>query len=134
MATGDATRKSGGRLLHNGIVLPVAWPPNYGVSSETDDFEGKALSHFSEGNWRPLRVDSTLAHVAWRGSSDLSDLAGEVLRFLFILRDGRLHSFWVSPDESGASNGYVAAGWPGFTGPTDTVGKSAMAQANVWLS
>jgi hypothetical protein len=101
---------------------------------EVQDEAGKAFSQFSEANCRPLRVDSTLAHVAWRGSSDLSDLAGEVLRFRFILRDGRLYSFWVSPDESGASNGYVAAGGPGFTGPTDTVGKSALAQANVWLS
>jgi hypothetical protein len=37
--------------------------------------------------------------------------------------NGRLYSFWVSPDASGASYGYVAAGGPGFTGPTDTVGE-----------
>jgi len=33
-----------------------------------------------------------------------------------------LDSNWVSPDRSGASHGYVAAGGPEFTGPTDTVG------------
>ena len=40
----------------------------------------------------------------------------------FTLRRGRLYAFWVSPERSGASHGYVAAGGPGFTGPTDTVG------------
>jgi len=30
----------------------------------------------------------------------------------------------VSQEESGASQGYVAAGGPGFTGPTDTIGSS----------
>ncbi|MDY0169522.1 MAG: hypothetical protein RBS80_23470 [Thermoguttaceae bacterium] len=29
---------------------------------------------------------------------------------------------YFSPDASGAGHGYVAAGGPGFTGPTDTVG------------
>jgi hypothetical protein len=33
-----------------------------------------------------------------------------------------LYSFWVSPDRSGASYGYVAAGGRGFTGSRDTVG------------
>jgi hypothetical protein len=35
---------------------------------------------------------------------------------------GSLYAFWVSPESTGASHGYVAAGGPGFTGPTDTVG------------
>jgi hypothetical protein len=26
------------------------------------------------------------------------------------MRDGQLYSFWVSPDESGTSGGYYAAG------------------------
>ena len=33
-----------------------------------------------------------------------------------------LYSFWVSPDKSGASYGYVGGGGPGFTGAIDTVG------------
>jgi hypothetical protein len=40
----------------------------------------------------------------------------------FYLRNGALYAFWVSPEESGASHGYVAAGGPDFTGPRDTVG------------
>jgi len=34
--------------------------------------------------------------------------------------------YWVSPDKSGASHGYVGAGGPGFTGPTDTVGQGSL--------
>jgi len=48
------------------------------------------------------------------------------VRLRFHLRSGRLYAFWVSPDASGASGGYVAAGGPGFTGPTDTVGVAAL--------
>ena len=45
------------------------------------------------------------------------------MRLPFHLRDAALYSFWVIPDRSGASNGYVAAGGPGFTAATDTVGQ-----------
>lgn len=54
----------------------------------------------------------------------LEDLACPV-RFRFHLRHGRLYSFWVSSQKSGASGGYVATGGPGFTAPTDTVGVAA---------
>jgi len=60
--------------------------------------------------------------VKWKGADNLSALAGKPVRFRFHLRNGALYAFWVSPDKSGASRGYVAAGGPGFTGPTDTVG------------
>ena len=64
--------------------------------------------------------------MTWKGAADLSALAGKPVRFRFHLRSGRLFAFWVSPDESGASHGYVAAGGPGYTGPTDTVGAAAL--------
>jgi hypothetical protein len=60
------------------------------------------------------------------GQKDLSSLVGRSVRFRFHLRSGRLYSFWVTPDSSGASHGYVAAGGPGFTGPLDTVGAAAI--------
>ena len=52
-------------------------------------------------------------------------LNGTPVKFRFHLRNGRLYAFWVSPSPSGASHGYVAAGGPGFAGPTDTVGTAA---------
>lgn len=53
----------------------------------------------------------------------LSKLAGKPVRFRFQLRSGRLYSFWVSPEPSGASRGYVAAGGPAFNGPVDAAVK-----------
>jgi hypothetical protein len=57
--------------------------------------------------------------------ADLAKLAGQAVRYRFHLRNGELYAFWVSPEASGASHGYVAAGGPGLTGMTDTVGAGA---------
>ena len=64
--------------------------------------------------------DSTRAAVTWKGA-DLAKLPGQAVRFRFHLRTGELYAFWVSPEGTGASHGYLAAGGPGFTGATDTV-------------
>ncbi len=89
---------------------------------EVLDREGKVLEPFSLANAEVISLDKTLQQVSWKGSSDLGRLAGQPVRFRFHLRNGSLFSFWVSPEVSGASHGYVAAGGPGFTGPRDTVG------------
>ena len=73
----------------------------------------------------PIRADSTLCEVRWKGVEDLSSLAGRPVRFRFHLTRGSLYSFWVSPDQRGASHGYVGAGGPGFTSNVDTVGAAA---------
>ena len=64
--------------------------------------------------------------VEWIGVKDLSQLnvSGKPVRFKFYLKNASLYSFWVSPDKSGASFGYVAAGGPGFTESRDTVGSA----------
>jgi hypothetical protein len=69
-----------------------------------------------------MRVDSTCCRLEWQGAPDLASLAGQPIRLRFFLSNARLYAFWVSPDASGASRGYVAAGGPGFGGPRDTVG------------
>jgi len=89
------------------------------------DEEGQVIAPFSRANGVPIREDGTLLPVRWAGADDLSALAGQPVRFRFYLTNGQLYAFWVSPAESGASHGYVAAGGPGFTGPTDTVGMEA---------
>ena len=58
--------------------------------------------------------------------TDLSALAGQPVRFRFELTNGYLYAFWVSKDESGRSDGYLAGGGPGYIGPTDTVGRAAL--------
>jgi hypothetical protein len=60
--------------------------------------------------------------VTWRDAADLGAVRDRPVKLRFTLMNGRLYAFWVSPDTSGASHGYVAAGGPGFKGPIDTVG------------
>lgn len=84
--------------------------------------DGEPIAPFTADTCAPLACDRTLVAVSWKGADDLSALSGRPVRFRFHLRSGSLYAFWVSPDPSGASRGYVAAGGPGFTGPTDTPG------------
>jgi hypothetical protein len=115
--------------------------PQGELKVEVLDEQGNPLPPFTRANCQPMRGDHTLAAVKWTGatdsdkdksnSKDLSSLAGRPVRFRFLLRNGSLYSFWVSPDASGASHGYVAAGGPGFTGPADTVGSPASARGGL---
>src|SRR5262249_29951894 len=86
------------------------------------DEGGRGLAPFTRAACLPVRAGRTGRAVTWKGARDRSALAGRPVRFRFTLRRGRLYAFWVSLEASGASHGYVAAGGPGFTGPTDTVG------------
>lgn len=88
--------------------------------------DGKVAGGCSRDNCEPIRSDGTLIHVRWKGVAELSRLHGLPVRFRFYLRNGDLYAFWVSPDASGASRGYVGAGGPGFTGPMDFVGRSGI--------
>ena len=84
--------------------------------------DGKVIAPFSLGNCAPVAADTTLTPVTWHGGADLSSLNSKHVRFRFTLRRGALYAFWVSKDATGRSDGYVAGGGPGFTGPIDTVG------------
>jgi hypothetical protein len=67
-----------------------------------------------------VSIDSTRQKISWKGSDDLSALAGKAVRFRFVLKHGKLFSFWVSANASGASGGYAAAGGPGLVGVVDS--------------
>jgi hypothetical protein len=95
------------------------------LRAEVLDVRGRPVEPFTRANCVPVRGDRTLLGVTWRGADDLGSVAGKPVRFRFHLTGGRLYSFWVSPEKSGASHGYVAAGGPGFTGPADTAGAAA---------
>lgn len=97
---------------------------------EVLDETGKPIGPFTRENCTSIKADMTFARVAWKGVADLSQLAGKTVRFRFHLAGGRLYSFWVSPDKSGASHGYVAAGGPGYTSHRDTVGEAAPEEIN----
>lgn len=104
--------------------------PHGELRAEALDAKGNVIAPFSADRCRPLSVNKTLQAVTWKGAKDLSPLAGKNVRFRFHLRNGRLYAFWVGPDTSGASHGYIGAGGPGFTGPTDTVGIKAYRAVN----
>jgi len=67
-----------------------------------------------------------LHEVTWGDGADLAPLRGKPVRFRFHLTNGSLYSFWVSPDASGASRGYLAGGGPGYDGVVDTLGAAAL--------
>lgn len=93
--------------------------------AEVLDVNGRVIEPFSRSKAIPVRVNNTLQEVQWRGSADLGTLAGKPVRFRFHLRHGRLYAFWVSPERSGASHGYLGAGSPGVPGIVDTAGSEA---------
>jgi len=90
------------------------------LRAEMLDQHGKTIPGFSREECLPVQKDSTRTEIRWKGQTDLSPLAGKPARIRFLLTKGSLYSFWISPDKHGRSNGMVAAGGPGFTGPSDT--------------
>jgi hypothetical protein len=95
------------------------------LRAEVLDANGLPIAPFTLTNCTPVSVDSTLTQVAWGGASDLSALRGKPVRLRFELTGGSLYAFWISRDASGRSDGYVAAGGPGYPGVLDTVGRAA---------
>ena len=97
------------------------------LTVEILDEQGKVLSGFSFDDSVPLVGDSTCHRITLKNFEDLSGLDRMPVRFRFQLRQGELYSFWVSKSPRGRSDGYVAAGGPGFDRPTDTVGYTSSA-------
>jgi hypothetical protein len=91
---------------------------------EVLDANGNVIPGFGKANATTISVDRTMQEITWSGAN-IAGLAGQTVQFRFYLTNGSLYSFWVSNSASGASNGYVAAGGPGFTTDTDTVGSGA---------
>lgn len=93
------------------------------LTAEVLDRDGQVIPPFSRDNSLAVSGDHTSVAVQWKEVPDLSRLAGTPVRFRFFLQGGSLYAFWVSPDKTGASHGYIAAGGPGFSGPTDMEGE-----------
>ncbi len=98
--------------------------PQGSLRVEALDSTGNVIQPFSAANSSVISTNKTLQEVTWNGAADLSSLAGRPVKFRFYLTNGELYSFWAT-DATGASHGYVAAGGPGFTGPTDGQGLAA---------
>jgi hypothetical protein len=113
MVTTRPVQFNGSHLFVNAAV-----DPGGELRAEVLDRSGTVIEPFSAARCRPMASDATRIEMGWTGAS-IGDLKGQPVRFRFYLRDGRLYSFWVSASERGQSRGYVAAGGPEFTGPTD---------------
>ncbi|MFO0965310.1 MAG: twin-arginine translocation signal domain-containing protein [Gemmataceae bacterium] len=96
--------------------------PKGDLRLEILDRDGNVIAPFSRANCTPIRADSVAHPVHWKGADDLAKLAGQPVQFRFHLTGGKLYAFWVTPEATGASHGYIAAGGPGFDGLTDTAG------------
>ena len=121
--TTRAVTFSGKRLFVN-----VAAPSGE-LRAEVLDEVGNVIAPFAAARCVPVSVDSTLHEIIWGDGADLAPLRGKPVRFRFHLNNGSLYSFWVSPDASGPSHGYVGAGGPGYPGVVDTVGRAALSAA-----
>ncbi|HEY9249866.1 MAG TPA: hypothetical protein VIO38_12070, partial [Rariglobus sp.] len=89
------------------------------LRAEVLDENGAAVEGLGLDDCVPVSVDATKIQIAWRDGANLGVIAGRPVRIRFHLSNGSLYAFWVSSDPSGASNGYVAAGGPGYGGGID---------------
>jgi hypothetical protein len=87
---------------------------------EVLDRDGRVLGPFSADRCQAVTGDGTRLPVRWNAGS-LAAVAGQPVRFRFILDRAQLFAFWVSPTEAGHSRGYLAAGGPGYSRTTDAV-------------
>ena len=114
-------------LLFNGKHLFVNVDcPEGELRVEVLDPDRKPIAPFTRDACVPIKTNSTCISVTWKETLDLSAVVGKPVRLRFHLRRGSIYSFWVSPEASGASHGYVAAGGPGYDSALDTVGQSAV--------
>jgi len=93
--------------------------PQGELKVEVLDVNGNVIAPFSAANCVPLNGDTTKQRVTWQGADSLAAVSGKPVRLRFLLTNGLLYSFWVTPAENGASHGYVAAGGPDFDGVMD---------------
>ena len=98
--------------------------PKGELRAEVLDDQGRVIKPFTRENCVPVAADRTLQAVRWRDVADLAAVRDRPVKLRFTITSGKLYAFWVSPETSGASQGYVAAGGPGFKGAIDTVGSS----------
>jgi hypothetical protein len=116
----------GGTLTTRILMFKGKYPfvnldaPQGELRAELLDAGGQPIDPFTRENCLPIHGDHTAAPIQWTGASDLSAVAGKEVRLRFHLKSGKLYAFWVSPDASGASYGYVGAGGPSFAGNIDT--------------
>ncbi len=82
--------------------------------AEILDENNNVIEPFSKEKCIPVSCNSTITPVKWQNVDDLSSVSGKPVKIRFYLKNGSLYSFWISKDTAGKSDGFVAAGGPGF--------------------
>ena len=132
-ATGLATLRRDGFASMDGAGTPVTRPVRFSgkhlfVNADlgnaplrvgVDDEHGRPLPDLGTADCIPIHGNGTKLRVTWTRRTSLAELAGRPVRFRFDVSGGRLFAFWVAATEAGASNGFAAAGGPGFTAGRD---------------
>ena len=80
--------------------------------------DNKSMKGFDIDDCIGYSGNSTCTEIRWK-DADLASLAGQPVRFLFIMDRGEIYSFWVSQSSKGESRGFVAAGGPGYNNYKD---------------
>jgi len=99
--------------------------PKGNLVVEILDEKNNPIPSFTAANCKPIAKNSTIFKVEWKNKESIAALAGKKVSFRFKLTNGQLFSFWVSPNKDGASQGYMAAGGPGYKGAVDDIGINA---------
>lgn len=84
------------------------------LRAELRDAANQPLPGFSLDQSQPFRGDQVRQRLEWKQGGSLAPLAGQPVRIHFELEHGSLFAFWVSPDTTGSSNGYLGAGSPDY--------------------
>lgn len=104
--------------------------PDGELTAEILNMDGQPIKGFSAKDCKVVKTDKTIVPIKWKEKDDLSSLKNKTVRFKFYVTNGDLYSFWVSKDENGSSNGFNAAGGPGFKGDRDVEGVKAYKKAS----
>lgn len=125
--SGSLTTK---KVTFNGQYLFVNVDcPDGELKVEVLDEHFHNIEGYSLEDCKSVKADSTIQIIHWKRNKDLARWRGQKIRFRFVLENGKLYSFWVSPDKTGASYGYVGAGGPGLEGSRDGVGVNGYRKA-----
>lgn len=86
------------------------------------NFQGELQVELLDGTGKSIAKSQTVSGDSTKQRIELPELAryvGKSVKFRFHVTRGSLYAFWVTPDENGASNGYLGAGGPGWNGLKD---------------
>ena len=90
------------------------------IKAELLDENNRVIKPFSMKNCIATSTNETKQRISWKGNPDLGKYSGKPVKIKFYCNNASFYSFWVSPKESGASYGYMAAGGPGFKNGIDS--------------